>query len=431
MKLTIWLNRLITGKAIIAALLIPVITDAQNAPLTLEQAYEMSTKNYPMIKQKELVKRTSELNIKNLSTGYLPQLLFSGQATYQSDVTKVDVPIPGFKIDAPEKDQYKIVAEANQLLFDGGLIKTQKEMQELNARVEDQKVEVELYKVKERINQIYLGVLYLDQQLKQVELIKQDVNTGIKRVEAQVNNGIAFRSNLNLLKAELLKAEQREIELRSSRKGFIETLGLFMNQSLDENIVLEKPAVNAFTTDKNISRPELKLYSDQSALLGHQDKMIRARNLPKTSLFVQGGYGRPALNLLKNEFDFFYVGGIRLNWSLGGLYTSKKDKQVVEINKRMVDIQKETFLLNTNTQLTQQRSEIDKLQKLIGSDDQIIELRVQVKDAAKAQLENGVITANDYLREINAEDQARQTLIAHQIQLLQAQINYQTISGKQ
>jgi len=431
MKLTIWLNRLITGKAIIAALLIPVITDAQNAPLRLEQAYEMSTKNYPMIKQKELVKRTSELNIKNLSTGYLPQLSFSGQATYQSDVTKVDVPIPGFKIDAPEKDQYKIVAEANQLLFDGGLIKTQKEMQELNARVEDQKVEVELYKVKERINQIYLGVLYLDQQLKQVELIKQDVNTGIKRVEAQVNNGIAFRSNLNLLKAELLKAEQREIELRSSRKGFIETLGLFMNQSLDENIVLEKPSVNAFTTDKNISRPELKLYSDQSALLGHQDKMIRARNLPKTSLFVQGGYGRPALNLLKNEFDFFYVGGIRLNWSLGGLYTSKKDKQVVEINKRMVDIQKETFLLNTNTQLTQQRSEIDKLQKLIGSDDQIIELRVQVKDAAKAQLENGVITANDYLREINAEDQARQTLIAHQIQLLQAQINYQTISGKQ
>ena len=431
MKLTIWLNRLITGKAIIAALLIPVITDAQNAPLRLEQAYEMSTKNYPMIKQKELVKRTSELNIKNLSTGYLPQLSFSGQATYQSDVTKVDVPIPGFKIDPPEKDQYKIVAEANQLLFDGGVIKTQKEMQELNARVEDQKVEVELYKVKERINQIYLGVLYLDQQLKQVELIKQDVNTGIKRVEAQVNNGIAFRSNLNLLKAELLKAEQREIELRSSRKGFIETLGLFMNQSLDENIVLEKPSVNAFTTDKNISRPELKLYSDQSALLGHQDKMIRARNLPKTSLFVQGGYGRPALNLLKNEFDFFYVGGIRLNWSLGGLYTSKKDKQVVEINKRMVDIQKETFLLNTNTQLTQQRSEIDKLQKLIGSDDQIIELRVQVKDAAKAQLENGVITANDYLREINAEDQARQTLIAHQIQLLQAQINYQTISGKQ
>lgn len=430
MKLTIWLNRLIQSAGIMAVLLLPVIADAQ-AHLTLEQAYEMSTKNYPMIKQKELVKKTSELNIKNLSTGYLPQLSFSGQATYQSDVTKVDVPIPGFKIDPPGRDQYKIVAEANQLLFDGGVIKTQKEMQELNARVEDQKVEVELYKVKERINQIYLGVLYLDQQLKQVELIKQDVNTGIKRVEAQVNNGIAFRSNLNLLKAELLKAEQREIEIRSSRKGFVETLGLFLNQSLDENIVLEKPTVGAFATDKTISRPELKLYSDQSALLGHQDKMIRARNLPKTSLFVQGGYGRPALNMLKNEFDFFYVGGIRLNWSLGGLYTSRKDKQVVEMNKRMVDIQKETFLLNTNTQLTQQRSEIDKLQKLIGSDDQIIDLRVQVKDAAKAQLENGVITANDYLREINAEDQARQSLITHQIQLLQAQINYQTISGKQ
>lgn len=148
-------------------------------------------------------------------------------------------------------------------------------------------------------------------------------------------------------------------------------------------------------------------------------------------MFVQGGYGKPGLNFLKNEFAFFYTTGLRLNWNFGGLYTRQNEKKLVEISQQSINVQKDVFLLNTNTQLKQQQSEIEKLQKLIAADNEIIDLRIKVKDAAKAQLENGVITANDYLREVNAEDQSRQSLITHQVQLLQAQINYQTISGKQ
>ncbi|MEQ1677123.1 MAG: TolC family protein, partial [Chitinophagaceae bacterium] len=303
--------------------------------------------------------------------------------------------------------------------------------QQLNASAEEQKVEVELYKLKERINQVYLGILYLDEQLKQVDLVKADINTGIKRIEAQVANGVAFRSSLNMLKAELLKTDQRTIELQSSRKGFVDVLSLFLGQPLTADVQLEKPLPPAATITVEIARPELKLYSEQSKLISQQDKLITAKNLPKASVFLQGGYGRPGLNQLKNEFDFYYIGGLRLNWSLGGLYTKKKEKELTAVNKQIVEVQKETFLLNTNTQLKQQFAEIEKLEKLITTDSEIISLRVSVKDAAKAQLENGVITANDYLKEINAEDQARQSLITHQLQLLQAQINYNTISGKQ
>ena len=134
--------------------------------------------------------------------------------------------------------------------------------------------------------------------------------------------------------------------------------------------------------------------------------------------------------LAKNDFAFFYTTGVRLSWSFGGLYTRKNEKKILELNQKTIDIQKDVFLLNTNTQLKQQQSEIDKLQKLVSTDQEIIDLRIKVKEAAKAQLENGVITANDYLREVNAEDQARQSLITHQVQLIQAQINYQTISGQ-
>ena len=396
---------------------------------TLPQVQELAKTNYPAVKQKDLVKQTAAINIENLQKGFLPQVNISGQATYQSDVTKVPISMPGLNIESPNKDQYKLVADVSQLVFDGGLTKEQKSLQQLNAAVEEQKVEVELYKLKERINQLYLSVLYLDEQVKQVQLMKNDIQTGIKRVEAQVQNGTAFRSNLNMLKAELLKADQRNIELKASRKGLIDALALFIGQALPETVQLAKPEVSVAATNE-IARPELKLYNEQDKLISQQDKLITAKNLPRASLFAQGGYGRPGLNMLKNEFDFYYIGGVRFNWSLGGLYTKKKEKEQVAVNKKMVEVQKETFLLNTNTQLQQQQAEIDKLQQLVSTDNEIISLRKTVTDAAKAQLENGVITANDYLKEVNAEDQARQALITHQVQLLQAQINYQTISGK-
>lgn len=397
--------------------------------LSLAEAYDLSQKNYPAVKQKDLVKRTVAISVENLQKGFLPQFSLSGQATYQSDVTKIPVSLPGLSIESPSKDQYKLVADVSQLIYDGGMTKEQKALQQLNATVEDQKVEVELYKLRERINQLYLSILYLDEQLKQVDLVKADIQTGIKRVEAQVQNGVAFKSNLNMLKAELLKTEQRSIEVKASKKGLVDALSLFIGQELGESVQLEKP-VSASVVTIEIVRPELKLYSEQQKFIGQQEKLITTKNLPKASLFAQGGYGRPGLNMLLNDFDFFYIGGIRLNWSLGGLYTKKKEKELVSINKKMVEVQKETFLLNTNSLLKQQQAEIDKLQKLVVSDNEIISLRKSVTDAAKAQLENGVITANDFLKEVNAEDQARQTLITHQVQLLQAQINYQTILGK-
>jgi outer membrane protein TolC len=414
----------------ISLLFFTVSVQAQDSTLTLEKSYALAEQNYPVIKQRDLVRQTTQLSVENLSKGYLPQISLSGQATYQSDVTKIDVSFPGFNFNPPTKDQYKVVADVNQLIYDGGVIRQQKVSQQLNEEVEEQKVEVELYKLKDRINQIYLSVLYLEDQLRQSELVKQDLQTGIKQVEAQVNNGAVLKSNLNVLKAQLLQADQRTIELRASRKGLLMTLGLFLNQSLNESTILQRP-FSPLVTDKNIARPELKLYNNQSKQLEQQTKLIQARNLPKTSLFVQGGYGKPGLNLLKNDFSFYYVGGVRVNWPLGGLYTQKREKELIKVNQKIVDIQKETFLLNTNTQLAQQQSEIDKFNQLVQTDQAIIDLRLEVKEAARAQLQNGVITANDYLREVNAEDQSRQSLITHQIQLLEAQINYQTTLGKQ
>lgn len=428
-ELTKWLNMLVKKYFIFILLLFGSSLHAQDyRVITLEKANELAFKNYPLIQQKDLIRQTADFTIANLNKKFLPQLSANGQASYQSDITAINIPIAGFSIEGPAKDQYKIYGDASVLLFDGGVINEQKKTAQLKSEIDAQKIDVELYKIRERVDQIFTSILFFEGQMRQVSLKQKDIQIGIDKMEARLQNGLAFRSNVNELKAEYLQSEQRKIELNAGRKGLIKTLELFMNVHFSDSVVFEMPVIKNISND--ISRPEIKLYADQNILLEQQKSLVRAGNMPKASLFMQVGYGRPTFNFLKNDFDFFYIGGIRLTWPLSGLYTRKNDLQLIDIDKKSNSIQEATFLLNVQTQLTQQQAEIDKMIALVESDHAIIELRESVKEAAKAQLENGVITSGDYLREVNAEDQSRQALITHEVQLLQAKIYYQTIQGK-
>ena len=414
-----------------AALLWPPsgATAQERQRLSLPEAFSLAEQQYPLTGQKALVRQTEGLALQNLSTGYWPQVTLNGQASYQSDVTRISIPLPGVKIPEQPKDQYRAVADVSQLLYDGGIIRGQKEIQRLTTEVEEGRVNVELHGLKGRIAQLYFSILYHDELLKQTELAAKDVQIGIDKVRPQVENGVVLRSNLHLLQAQLLQMQQRTIEIKAARKGLIDALALFLKQPLTESVQLQEPASIALT-DTVITRPEVRLLESQSRLLAGQERLVDARNAPKASAFVQGGYGRPGLNMLATEFKSFYIGGVRLTWPLGGLYNARRDRQLIDIGRQTVDLQKETFLLNTRSQLQQQKADIDKYEALVASDQQIIELRRQITEASRAQLENAVITANDYLLQVNAEDAARQALILHRLQLLQAQTNYAITSGK-
>ena len=397
--------------------------------LTLEDCYKKARINYPLIKQKEYIEKTKDYSVSNVWKGYLPQITISGQATYQSDVTSLPISIPGITIETLTQDQYKAIADVSQVVYDGGIMSAHADIQRSSAEVDDQKVEIELLKVKDRINQIYFGILLLDEQLVQTELIKKDLNASHDKLNAAFANGTATKPNVDILKAELLKTDQREIELNSARKAFTEMLGLLINQQLHEEAKLEIPQFQSSVGSVEINRPELKLYSSQANLIENQGGLTLAKILPKVSLFFQGGYGKPTLNMLENKFDWYYIAGARLTWSPSNLYSNGNENEIKELNKKSVEAQKETFLLNTNLTLKQQNSEIEKLHSLIKVDKQIIEIRTSVKDASKAQLENGVITSNDYIRELNAEDQAQQNLAIHSIQLMLAKQNFQLTLG--
>jgi outer membrane protein TolC len=425
-----WLSWLMKMVPLIMFIAAPLLTAAQGKEsLSLSEAIQLAQRHYPLFGQKDLVQLTEKLNLQNINTAFLPQPTVNGQATYQSEVTGITLPLPGFSIPTPGKDQYRVVAGVEQLIYDGGMVKTQKEIQHLNTGVEQNKVEVELYGLKARINQLYFNVLLQEELLKQNELVSKNIQAGIAKVEPQVQNGTMLRSNLLVLQAERLQVKQKNLEITAARKGLLEMLSIFLGRPLSEDLHLQKPPA-ANLMDTSLLRPELQLFQSQSDLLAGQKQLIRSRNLPKANAFFQGGYGRPGLNLLSNEFKPFYITGFRINWPLGGIYTAGREKKLVVISQQTIDLQKQTFLLNTRSQLQQQQADIDKYGALLATDKEIIELRRQVTESAKAQLENAVITSNDFLLQVNAEDSARQAMILHELQWLQAQVNYQITSGK-
>lgn len=400
------------------------------AKLSLEDCYSKASNNYPLIKQQNYIEKSKELTVSNIWKGYFPQVTVNGQATYQSDVTSIPITLPGMNIDPLTKDQYKITADVAQTIYDGGIMAAQSNITQLTAEADKQKIEIEFHKIKERINQIYFGILLIDKQLTQTNLIKSDLESVIEKLTAALKYGTTIKSNVDLLNAELLKTEQRNIELKTSKQSFADMLGLLINQSINDNTVLSEETELMELNDSENLRPELSFYSLQQETQNYLNNLSTSKILPKASLFFQGGYGKPALNFLKNDFEWYYIAGARFTWTLSNLYSFGNERQINELNKKSIDAQKESFLLNTKMNLKQYENEINKLNELINLDKKLIEIRVDIKTTAKAQLENGIITASDFIRELNAEDLAKQNLLIHKIQLAMARQNYKLTLGQ-
>lgn len=398
----------------------------QKSTVSLEQCYQLAQTNYPLSRQRGLIEKTKEYTIDNIAKGVIPQLSVNGTSTYQSDV--ISIKIPGFNRPAIPKDQYNLHGEVSQTLSDFGINKQKREISSTDADIQQENLNTELFKLKDRINQMFFGVILIDGQLEQNELSKLDIQTGITRVQAAINNGTDFNSSLNKLKAELLKTDQHSIDLKASRKAYTDMLGLFINQKIDESTVFEKPVAPVLID--SINRPELRAYDLQVKSYTEQQRLTRLSNYPQFSAFFQGGIGDPSpVNSLAPGLSSYYITGFRLSWSIGGLYTYRKDKVINKNNQEMVQARRNTFLFNTTLTLQQQDADIERYQQLIQSDDEIIKLRESVKQTSEVQLQNGVITANDFLLDINAESEARQDRVLHQVQLLMAQYNHKTTTG--
>lgn len=405
----------------IGAVLACLFHGAASGQLTLEECQRAARENYPLVKQYELIGKTRDFTLENASKGYLPQISVSGKVSYQSDVTKMPIAIQGLEFGL-DKDQYQAVVELNQAIWDGGTARQRREEAKVAADVREGQVKVNLYALRERVNQIYFAVLLIDAQLEQNALLQAQLERNYRQVEACVAQGVATPPDLDAVSVEQLNARQTAAELRMNRRAYLEVLGMLTGKGDLAHEALVRPSVD-MPVSAELLRPELSLYDSRRKQLEVQERGLDTGIMPRLSLFAQGAYGDPGLNMLEGGFKPYYIAGLRLSWNIGGFYTRKNDKRLLDVSRSDIDVQEEAFRLENRMEAAQYRRAVERLDTLMKNDDELLRLRGNIRRAAEAKVEGGTLTVTEMLREVLAEDQARQTKIVHDIQRLQALCN--------
>lgn len=400
---------------------------AQN--LSLRECQQLARDNNPQLKQAGVIDEMYTLRLKSVNSANLPQIDLSGRATYQSDVTQINIPIKGFTAPEMAKDQYKVLLDVKQKIYDFGITKNRRNIEIADRNVTHQQNEVDLFKVKETVNSLYFGILSIQQNNNILSLKKQILSERIKIVRSAVKNGVSLPNELDNLLAESILTEQQQVELSMNKQTSLSLLGILIGKELDENISLTQPLVSELKPDSIINRPEEKLFELQKMKIDKNEKLIGSTRMPYLYAFGQGGYGRPGLNMLNNDFDNWYLVGVGFSWNLWDGNKSKNERAALRVQKKSIDIAKENFERGINIALTQEANNVKKLDILLIADQELLTLKEKIAKRSESALDNGSITSADYIRDLNGALQAKAALSIHQLQLIQAKINYQTILG--
>lgn len=395
---------------------------------TLEECQQAAEHNYPLIRQYDLIAKTTELTVSNIQKGWLPQVSASAQATLQSDVTAFPDQIQqvyqtmGIDMKGLRKDQYRVGIDIQQTVFDGGAISSQKAIARELGNVQTAQTEVSLYHVRQRVNEMYFGLLLLDKQMVLNRDLQELLTQNEKKLASMLKNGTAAESDYQSVKAERLKAVQQMTSLEAQRNALARMLSTFCGIEVTAPVM---PVNYAATESQQTGqRPELRAIDAQLRLADAQEKALDAALMPKLGVFAQGFYGYPGYNLFEDmmnrKWSLNGMIGARLTWNIGSLYTRKNDKAKIQLQRETAENQRDVFLFNNQLEQIQQNEDIKRYQSQMKDDEEIITLRSAVRKAAESKLAHGITDVNDLVKEINAENAARVQQSVHEIQMLKA-----------
>ena len=396
------------------------------AQVTLDECRRLAREHYPEIRQYDLVRRTEEYTLSNARRAWLPQLSFAAQATWQTEVPSFPNALAGMLahqgIDMPgmNKDQYKAALELNQTLWDGGKSEADKRIARAEAAEQARSADVDLYALQGRVDNLFFGILLLDERIAQTRLTLDLLRSNLEKVRALQRNGVAMQSDADAVEAELLTVNQQLTQVTASRDSYRRMLEIFTGRPLDGE-QLERPDASEPRSMES-SRPELALFDATADKLTAQERLVKAATRPCFGLFAQGYYGYPGMDyfqsMMSPDWSWNAMAGVKMSWNFGAYYTRKNSLAKLRTAKEQVEVQREIFLFNTRLQTAEESGDIARLRKALADDDRIVALRRSVREAAESKLRNGVIDTDDLLRKITDEAAAATARSAREIELL-------------
>lgn len=394
---------------------------------TLEECQQLACDHYPEIRQYDLIRQSEQYDLSNAARSWLPQVSFSAQATWQNRVPEFPSALSGMLDQAGvslrglDKDQYKVALEVNQTIWDGGQSQADRRVIEATADEHRQATEVDLYAVKGRVNDLYFGILLLEERLGQTDLTIALLQSNLDKVRSLVTNGVAMQTDADAVEAELLSVQQQRVQIEASRASYRRMLELFIGQRLAER--LERPELVGAVSGES-ARPELAWIDAQQERLAAQELSVKSATRPRFGVFAQGYYGYPGLDyfagMVSTDWTWNALIGVKMSWNFGAYYTKKNRLSNLRVVQQQLDIQRDVFLFNTDLQVAEEQGNISRLRRALADDDRIVALRRSVREAAESKLRNGVIDTNDLLRKITDEASARSARSLREVELLKA-----------
>ena len=405
---------------------------AAHAQTTLDECIGWAYDNYPQIKEMSLIEMTKGIDLKNAAYAWLPNLNISGKATWQSEVVEMPMDIPGMDINIPH-DQYGLTAEFTQQIWDGGTSRSQKELAEAGAEVKKTQLETNLWSIRSRVQNVFLGIILIDKQLELNRLLRESLERSSEEVKSRMAAGVALPSDLDQVNVNILSCLQQRASLDADRKSYVKILGLLTGRDMtDVELAVPQDAVNYVDDGARDfeTRPEMAFYAAQLKQNEFQRRQLNTLISPKLNLSLQGGYGRPGMNMLSGDFSGYFVAGLKLQWNIGALYTRGLDKRKVNADAQKIDLTRKSFILNSSVEAEQKNNAILKARDVLEKDSEIIGLRQRIRASGENQYREGTIKMNDYLSMLDEEYKAKANESMHEVQLMMAVYDMKNTIGK-
>jgi outer membrane protein TolC len=414
---------------ILIALTFSGATLAQES-LTLFDCQRMARENAPRLGDLDVIQKMSETKIDQLTSSWYPSLDLNGKLSYQSDVVVVTLTDPSIPVDFPEvpHDQYGLNLDISQNLYDGGISKGKKSYEEALVAADLQQVEVDLYGLKGQVNQYYFAVLVLQENMRNLEIHLENLQERKKSVQTAVTHGTLLETELHVIEVERLKVMKSMIELESRKKSYMAALQVICGEGFNELAILETPHFEGIGNN-SLARPEHRLFDLKHASMEAGKELVGRKRMPVLYAFGQTGYGKPGYNMMSEDWDYYYMVGAGLKWNIWDWNNTSREKQLIGYQQQILQTQRTSFDKKIESLIVQEEAKIEQYRLTMEMDQQVLELQKQISEQAAVQLDNGTMTATNYVTELNKESLARITLVTHQVMLMQSMANYLTLQG--
>jgi len=413
------LNRILVFFAVLGASL---LLSAQT--ITLDEITAASRNTYPLLKMNVLNEQLTDLKLQAVKANWLPSLTLNMQATYQSDITALPIDLPGIEIPDLYKDQYKASVDITQMIYDGGLSSARKDFEFADLQVQQEETNKSLKEIELMAADLYFGILSLQKSKEQLDLMNTELEKQIAILESGVKNGVILQSTLDQLLVEKLSIRQKISSIDALINANINVLNQLSGLTLNAGTEFKVPVPMEVQEEYLLQTPELRLFELNDTKLAGSQELLKVQKMPMVAAFAQVGYGRPGLNMFTTSFDEYYIVGVKATWSLWSGGKNNKNIEAVQVQRQMLETQKESYMLNMQLNRTRMWNEIETLKEQLQTDEEILELRTSILRSYDSQFKNGVITADEYLRHLNNKTMAAIALEMHKIQLRKAQYDY-------